>query len=119
MTEPKEVQGKEGKRNDANNNDAVAGENPPKVNHIEVEIVLKEPLKLMVASPVYQLEILRIWSKEAEIDLDNFENKKIAKITPHRVFTTQHTDWIDFERSSVVIPEIYVPTNNIAGIIKK
>lgn len=92
------------------------------------EIILKEPIKFLIASPIYQLEVLRI---EANIpDVPDEKDKKDVKphqlndakwirVEPLRVFATQHSDWIDLRSSAINLRELFIPAGNIAGLIRR
>lgn len=91
------------------------------------ELILKDPLNLMLVSPLYSLDVKKIYGeiihpkdkKDTENTLNAALAEKILWVQPIRVFASQHPDWLDFEKSAIQLPKIYIPMSNVAGIIER
>lgn len=99
----------------------------PEEVKINFEFILKEPFKLSLGIQSYQFDILRIRSAAVQsYDKDGggpFENKDLLKkaniieVTPQSIFVSQHPDWIDLNNCPILLRRLYIPINNIAGVI--
>jgi hypothetical protein len=100
-----------------------------------MQIILKEPVKVALMSPLYQVEIEKIIARNEEgncrvaicgdSDRPNWyklepemgwSKADVLAITPQLVMAKQHGDWLDVERSVVPL-YLIVPVGNIAAIL--
>lgn len=92
-------------------------------NGVWREIIFVLPVKVLVTSPIHQLDIQRIRSKNIRVDGHELSpdtslaDAKWLVIEPQLVFAAQHADWIDFERSAISLKPLHVPVKNIAAMI--
>ena len=82
------------------------------------EIILKKPIKLLIASPICELDVLRIETETLGSPTDErlrFEH--FIQVNPLRVFATQHSDWIDSESSAIQLFNLCISPTNISNVI--
>jgi hypothetical protein len=83
------------------------------------EIILKNPIKLCLrTSLASQIEVLRIKTNRLGTFkiLEELGKKFGVTVSPELVFTIDHPEWIDFEKTAEGLSALHVPINNIAEI---